>query len=321
MASVQANGITIEYEEQGEGEPLLLVMGLGAQLIDWPQNLVDEIAARGFRVIRFDNRDAGLSTAFTSKPPTNAEITRRSCSAGRCGRSTCCATWPTDAVGLLDVLGIERAHVVGASMGGMIAQTIAIEHPHRVLSLTSIMSTTGSRRVGQPTLKLILTAGRRPVPTQGDAVEMGIEMFRKVCGPTFDADEFRKLAEVSVARSFRPGGTGRQAAAIIASGDRTPALRSLRVPTLVMHGMLDPLVRPSGGVATAKAIPGRAPRDVQRHGPRPAEDAARRDGRRDRGDRGRRPHAVGQRLTAACAASHSMSAWTAGDGVPCRQVT
>jgi pimeloyl-ACP methyl ester carboxylesterase len=256
MASVQANGITIEYEEQGEGEPLLLVMGLGAQLIDWPQNLVDEIAARGFRVIRFDNRDAGLSTAFTSKPPTNAEITRAFLFRRPMRSEYLLHDMAADAVGLLDVLGIERAHVVGASMGGMIAQTIAIEHPHRVLSLTSIMSTTGSRRVGQPTLKLILTAGRRPVPTQGDAVEMGIEMFRKVCGPTFDADEFRKLAEVSVARSFRPSGTGRQAAAIIASGDRTPALRSLRVPTLVMHGMLDPLVRPSGGVATAKAIPG-----------------------------------------------------------------
>ena len=134
--------------------------------------------------------------------------------------------------------------------------TIAIEHPTRVRSLTSIMSTTGSRRVGQPTVKLILTAGRRPVPTQGDAVEMGIEMFRKVCGPTFDAAEFRRLAEASVARSFRPAGTGRQAAAIIASGDRTVDLWKLRVPTLVMHGMLDPLVRPSGGVATAKAIPG-----------------------------------------------------------------
>ena len=256
MASVQANGITIEYEEQGEGEPLLMVMGLGAQLIDWPQQLVDEIAERGFRVIRLDNRDAGLSTAFTSKPPSNGEITRAFLFRRPMRSEYLLRDMADDAVGLLDVLGIEGAHVVGASMGGMIAQTIAIDHPHRVLSLTSIMSTTGSRRVGQPTLKLILTAGRRPVPTQGDAVEMGIEMFRKVCGPTFDADEFRKLAEMSVARSFRPSGTGRQAAAIIASGDRTAALRSLRVPALVMHGMLDPLVRPSGGVATAKAIPG-----------------------------------------------------------------
>jgi pimeloyl-ACP methyl ester carboxylesterase len=138
----------------------------------------------------------------------------------------------------------------------MIAQTIAIEHPTRVLSLTSIMSTTGSRRVGQPTLKLILTTGRRPVPARGDAIEMGIEMYRKVSGPTFDANEFRELAKVSIARSYRPAGTGRQAAAIIASGDRTAALRRLRVPTLVIHGMLDPLVKPSGGVATAAAIAG-----------------------------------------------------------------
>ena len=256
MPSVQANGITIEYDEQGEGEPLLLVMGLGAQLIDWPQGLVDELVARGFRVIRFDNRDAGLSTEFTSRPPTNGEITRAFLLRRPMRSEYLLRDMANDAVGLLDALGIERAHVVGASMGGMIAQTIAIEHPERVLSLTSIMSTTGSRRVGQPTLKLILTAGRRPLPARGDAVEMGLETFRKVCGPTFDESEFRRLAEISVARSWRPAGTGRQTAAIIASGDRTAALRDVRVPTLVIHGMLDPLVRVSGGIATAKAIPG-----------------------------------------------------------------
>ncbi len=256
MPSVHANGITIEYEVQGEGEPLLMVMGLGAQLIDWPQGLVDEIVGRGFQVIRFDNRDAGLSTEFTARPPTNSEITRAFLLRRPMRSEYLLRDMADDAIGLLDAIGVDRAHVVGASMGGMIAQTMAIEHPSRVRSLTSIMSTTGSRRVGQPTLKLILTAGRRPLPARGDAVEMGLQTFRKVCGPTFDEAEFRRLAHVSVDRSWRPAGTGRQAAAIIASGDRTPQLRALDVPTVVIHGMLDPLVRPSGGVATAKAIPG-----------------------------------------------------------------
>jgi pimeloyl-ACP methyl ester carboxylesterase len=256
MASVQANGITIEYEVEGDGTPLLLVMGLGGQLIDWPQGLVDQLVGRGFQVIRFDNRDAGLSTEFTSRPPTNWEITK-TILFGRPMRSEyLLRDMANDAVGLLDALGLGSVHVVGMSMGGMIAQTMAIEHRSRVRSLTSIMSTTGNRRVGQPTLGLILTAGRRPLPARGDAVEMGLETFRKVSGPTFDEAEFRVLAERSVARSWRPSGTGRQAAAIIASGDRTEALRRLDVPTLVIHGMLDPLVRPSGGVATAKAVPG-----------------------------------------------------------------
>ena len=256
MPAVEANGITIEYEEQGDGEPLLLIMGLGAQLIDWPQGLVDELASRGFRVIRFDNRDAGLSTEFTSRPPSNAEITKAFLLRRPMRSEYLLRDMANDAIGLLDALGIERAHLVGASMGGMIAQTIAIEHPKRALSLTSIMSTTGSRRVGQPTLKLILSVGRRPLPARGDAIEMGLETFRKVSGPTFDEAEFRRLAEVSVARSWRPSGTGRQAAAIIASGDRTKALRGVRVPTLVIHGLLDPLVRVSGGIATARAVPG-----------------------------------------------------------------
>ena len=256
MVAVQANGITIEYEEQGAGEPLLLIMGLGAQLIDWPQGFVDLIAAQGFRVIRFDNRDSGLSTEFVGEPPSTKEVAKsilfkRSLPAGYV-----LSDMAADAVGLLDVLGIDKAHVVGASMGGMIAQAVAIEHPSRVLSLTSIMATTGSRRVGQPKFRLIRTALRQRVPTRDTAVEAGVEWFKAVCGPTFDIDEFRRTAQASIDRSFRPSGTARQMAAISASGDRTPALRGLQVPALVVHGMLDPLVRPSGGLATARAIPG-----------------------------------------------------------------
>jgi pimeloyl-ACP methyl ester carboxylesterase len=256
MASVQANGITIEYEEQGSGEPLLLVMGLGGQLVDWPQGLVDLIAGQGFRVIRHDNRDSGLSTEFTAEPPSIREIAASIVVRRQLRSEYSIGDMAADAAGLLDALDIDSAHVVGVSMGGMIAQAMAIEHPGRVRSLTSIMSTTGSRKVGQPKLRLIVDAVRRPVPTRATAVEQAVTTFRLICGPTFDETEFRRLAEASVARSFRPAGTGRQTAAIIAGDDRTEALRRLRVPTLVVHGLLDPLVRPSGGIATSRAIAG-----------------------------------------------------------------
>ncbi|MDJ0768669.1 MAG: alpha/beta hydrolase [Ilumatobacter sp.] len=256
MASVQANGITIEFEEQGTGEPILLVMGLGAQLIDWPQGLVDLIAAEGFRVIRFDNRDSGLSSEFTSEPPTTAQLAKAVLLRRLLQAEYLLSDMADDAVGLLGALGIDSAHVVGASMGGMIAQAMAIEHPARVRSMTSIMSTTGNRRVGQPTLRLIQKTVRRPVPTRETAADIGVEAFRDICGPTFDEDEFRALVQTAVDRSFRPAGTARQTAAIIASGDRTAGLERLDVPALVIHGMLDELVRPSGGLATARAIPG-----------------------------------------------------------------
>jgi pimeloyl-ACP methyl ester carboxylesterase len=256
MALVESNGISIEYHERGEGEPMLLVMGLGGQLIDWPEGFIDELVGRGFRVISFDNRDSGLSTEFAGPPPTRAELARAALSRGRANKSEYLLhDMASDAIGLLDVLGVERVHVVGMSMGGMIAQEIAIEYPSRVLSLTSIMSTTGDRRVGRPTWRVMSRMVRRELPTPENAVDMSIDTFRVLCGPTFDPDEFRLLAAKSVERSFRPEGTLRQLAAILASPDRTARLRELRMPTLVMHGMLDTLVRPSGGIATARAIP------------------------------------------------------------------
>ncbi len=256
MASTSANGITIEYEQHGDGEPLLLVMGLGGQLIDWPEGFVDVLVAAGFRVIRFDNRDAGLSTEVPAEPPTAGQIAKGLLFRRAPETEYRLADMADDAVGLLDALGIDAAHVAGVSMGGMIAQSMAIHHPRRVRSMTSVMSTTGNRRVGRPKLGLVMRALRRPVPTRDNAVEMGVETFRHICGPTFDADEFRRMVEASVARSFRPAGTARQTAAILASPDRTDELRRVEAPTLVIHGMLDPLVRPSGGIATAEAVPG-----------------------------------------------------------------
>ena len=256
MTAVQANGITIEYEESGSGEPLLLIMGLGNQLIDWPSGLIEALVDQGFRVIRFDNRDSGFSTEFTSVPPTKREIAfsllfRRPLHAEYTIRDMA-----DDAVGLLDVLEIDSAHVVGLSMGGMIAQTVAIEHPTRVRSLTSIMSTTGSRRVGQPKARVIRRGARRPIPTRENAVDNFIAGFRDVCGPTISEAEMRRMIAASMERSFRPEGTGRQTAAIITQVDRTADLGRVTVPTLVIHGLFDTLVRPSGGIATAKAVPG-----------------------------------------------------------------
>ena len=250
-----ANGITIEYEEQGDGEPLLLVLGLSGQLIDWPAGFVDELVGRGFRVIRFDNRDIGLSTEFTAVPPTTGQL-----AAALLARRTLPAEYrisdmAADATGLLDALGIDRAHIAGMSMGGMIAQAMAIEHGARVRSLTSIMSTTGSRRVGQPKISLVRRFARRPVPTRETAVEQALETFQAISGPTYDPREARDLIEASLARSFRPAGVARQTAAIIASPDRTRGLRGVDAPALVIHGLDDPLVRLTGGIATAAAIP------------------------------------------------------------------
>jgi pimeloyl-ACP methyl ester carboxylesterase len=256
MASVEANGITIEYEESGSGDPLLLVMGLNGQLIDWPAGLIDALVDEGFRVIRFDNRDAGLSTEFSGPPPTTRQMLRRVVFRTRVQPEYTLSDMARDAVGLLDALGIERAHVAGMSMGGMIAQLIAIEHPSRVLSLTSIMSNTGSRWIGLPTAKVLAyVARRKPVPAEL-AIEPAVELFRLISGSTFDDAEFREMAKASIVRSYRPAGTARQLAAILAAKDRTPRLRELDVPTLVIHGTLDSLVRPNGGIATAKAVPG-----------------------------------------------------------------
>lgn len=257
MVAVQTNGITIEYDEQGSGEPLLLIMGLGGQLVDWPQRLIGHLTGLGFRVIRFDNRDIGLSTEFTGvAPPTRRQLAKAVTAGRPMPAAYLLSDMAADAAGLLDALGVERAHVVGMSMGGMIAQQFAIDAPGRVSSLVSIMSTTGSRRVGRPTTKVARMSLRRPAEDPDEATDRAVEFFREISGPRFDEAEFRATAKADYERSFRPEGTARQLAAIVASGDRTAALRQLDVPTQVIHGLVDTLVRPSGGIATAQAIPG-----------------------------------------------------------------
>ncbi len=256
MASVEANGITIEYDVQGEGDPLLLVMGLGGQLTDWRQPFVDALVQRGFRVIRFDNRDIGLSTEFDWEPPSMTKnvlalVARRPVSADYDIRDMA-----ADANGLLDALDVGPAHVAGMSMGGMIAQQLTIDHAAAVRSLTSVMSNTGDRKRGGISKRLLPKLARRPEPTRENAVDESVKFFRLISGPAFDAVEHRRIATENLHRSFRPQGTARQAAAIAASPDRTAGLAEVRVPTLVVHGLRDPLVLPTGGMATAAAVPG-----------------------------------------------------------------
>jgi pimeloyl-ACP methyl ester carboxylesterase len=248
--------IELCYEQFGRaGDPaLLLVMGLGTQMIAWREDFCRQLADRGLRVIRFDNRDNGRSTILRHIPPPTPRqlITRDLVPAYGLGDMA------ADAVGLLDHLGIDAAHVAGASMGGMIAQTIAIDHPQRVRSLTSIMSTTGARNVGQPALRLYPFLLRRAPRERQAYIEFFVGMARAIGSPGFPRDEedIRAMAAATHDRGIHPAGTGRQLAAILTAGDRTPALRRLDLPALVIHGLADRLVRPTGGRATAAAIPG-----------------------------------------------------------------
>jgi pimeloyl-ACP methyl ester carboxylesterase len=259
-----SNGIELAYQEAGDpdAEPLLLIMGLGTQMLGWDDELCGQLADRGFRVVRFDNRDIGHSTMLDDAGlPGRADLFL-----GRRDTAAYLLTdMAADAAGLMDHLGIESAHVVGASMGGMIAQTLAIEHPARVRSLVSIMSTTGSRRVGTPTLKAFgLMLAKAPRSREAYA-ERIVKTFQVVGSPAYDTDQARlhELAGRMYDRSHNPRGILRQMHAITASGDRTAALRKLSLPATVIHGTSDPLVRPSGGRATARAIPGARLRIVE----------------------------------------------------------
>jgi pimeloyl-ACP methyl ester carboxylesterase len=256
VAQANVNGIEIEYVTEGNpSDPaLLLVMGLGAQLTTWPDGFVDGLRRRGFFVIRFDNRDSGLSTTFEGLPDITALFTGTDLSSV----SYRIEDMADDAAALLGALGIAEAHVVGASMGGMITQAAVINHPERFLSATSIMSTTGDRAVGAPTGEA-MTALLRPVATsREEAIQASVEGSLVIGSPGYPTDErlLRERAAAAYDRSYNPEGTARQLGAILGSPDRTEGLHGVRIPFLVVHGEADPLVTPSGGDATAAAVPG-----------------------------------------------------------------
>jgi pimeloyl-ACP methyl ester carboxylesterase len=258
MPTISANDIDICYESYGpeDAPPVLLVMGLGAQMITWSTGFVSELLERGFRVVRFDNRDAGLSSRSTGPAPDLMELYGKVGAGDAVEAPYTLSLLAADAAGLLDALDIPAAHVVGASMGGMIVQTMAIEHPDKVLSLTSIMSTTGDPQVGQPSPDA-MAALLAPAPANRDeAIEQGVKTTSVISGSLFDEDAARARAAESYDRANYPEGFRFQLAAILASGDRTERLRDVSVPTLVVHGREDPLVTLSGGEATAAAIPG-----------------------------------------------------------------
>ena len=256
MPNVRANGITIEYDTFGNSaDPtVLMIMGLGTQMIAWDVDLCEQIAAHGFHVVRFDNRDVGLSEKIEGGPRPDVLAAMQGDTSSA---SYTLSDMAADAAGLLDELGVQRAHIVGASMGGMIAQTFAIEYPERTLSLCSMMSTTGEAGVGAPHPHVVpILLGPRP-QSRAEAEDRAEEAVRAFGskGLEVDWERVRRRAGESFDRCFYPVGFARQLVAIIASGDRTERLSQLDVPTVVIHGTDDALVDPSGGQATAKAIP------------------------------------------------------------------
>ena len=262
MAAIQANGITIEYDTFGASDhpSMLLIMGLGAQMTLWPVEFCEALVDRGFYVIRFDNRDIGLSTKFDQAGIPDLAAMMMAVMTGKTPDAAySLADMASDAIGLLDALGIDRAHIVGASMGGMIAQVVAATFPSRVLSLTSIMSTTGNSAVpaAQPQAMAVLT--NRPTTTDTDSlVAFLVNAARVIGSPAYPSNEERLIKRVraDLARSYSPTGYLRQMAAIMASGDRRPQLASITAPTLVIHGDADPLVSVEGGRDTAANIKG-----------------------------------------------------------------
>jgi pimeloyl-ACP methyl ester carboxylesterase len=249
--------LEIAYETFGSpaDPPLLLVMGLATQMIGWPDEFCRDLADRGLHVIRFDNRDIGLSTHLDDRgaPDIMAVF-----AGDRSGVPYALADLADDTVGLLDALGLDSAHVVGASMGGMVAQLVAIRHPERVRSLTSIMSTTGDPAVGAPAEAAMGVLLAPPAPDRASAIQRAVDTYRVIGSPGFEFDEpaVRERAGLSYDRRYNPAGVARQLAAILTTPDRTADLGRLAVPTLVVHGRQDALVNVSGGRATAAAVPG-----------------------------------------------------------------
>jgi len=259
---IVANGIGIEVDDQGlpGGEPLLLIMGLGMQLTGWPDELVQLLVSRGFRVIRMDNRDAGLSQGFDHLGVPNVPLQAVRYSfrlpvAAPYG----IADMAQDALGVIDALGLQRVHVCGASMGGMIAQHLAARHPQRVKSLTLMMTTTGSRKLPQPALRVRHALVSRPRSGAVDDVVEHLEHVLQVIGSlAYPADRARqrRRLEATVRRAWRPAGTARQIVAVVGDGDRSPLLPLITAPTRIIHGEADPLVRVAAGHDLATRIRG-----------------------------------------------------------------
>jgi pimeloyl-ACP methyl ester carboxylesterase len=247
--------VTLCYETFGDpADPaMLLIMGLGTQMVAWRDDFCRMLAERGFHVIRYDNRDVGRSTTMSGKPPSVTELATRRIREVPYRLED----MADDAAGLLDHLGIQRAHVVGASMGAMIAQHLTLRYPAKVLSLVSIMAGTGHRVIGAPKLSIMPLFLSRPAKGKEAYIERGVKLFKAI-GSTkhFDEQGVREIAELSYERGLNLAGTGRQLGAIIADGNRTKRLKRIKAPTLVIHGTDDKLATPGGGKATAKAIAG-----------------------------------------------------------------
>jgi pimeloyl-ACP methyl ester carboxylesterase len=258
MPTAPANGLELWYETIGDPDdvPLLLVSGLGSQGITWADDFCKAFAREGYYVIRFDNRDVGLSTKIDSPDLDLMPELAKAFSGEPVDAPYLLSDMAADAVGLLDHLGIESAHIVGSSMGGMIVQTMAIEHPERVRTVTSIMSTTGERDVGHPTPEAGATLLRPRATSREEYIESYVDTWRILAGPVHFTDErFRTRGAAVYDRSYFPIGTARQLLGVIASGSRADGLRELRVPMLVIHGAIDPLVGISGGRRTAELVP------------------------------------------------------------------
>ena len=261
MPKAHANGIEIEYACYGheDARPLLLLRGLGTQLIQWDPRLCERIASAGHRLVIFDNRDVGLSTHLSEAAVPELGGVARALAEGRRPEVPYTVDdMADDVVGLMDALGFASVHVAGISMGGMIAQQVAIRHPQRVRSLTSIMSSTSEPGLPAPTPEA-QAALMEPAPKERKAYqEYSVRTARCFAGDgfPFDAEAQRELAGRVFDRAFDPDGVGRQMAAVVASGSRHEALARVRTPALVIHGSADPLIPPAGGEATARAIPG-----------------------------------------------------------------
>lgn len=256
-ANVDPANIDIAYERIGDPDapPVLLIQGLAAQLLGWPDGFCTALVERGLQVIRFDNRDVGRSSHLSDAPAPDLPAVL---GGDLASVSYTLSDMAADTIGLLDVLGIESAHLVGASMGGAIAQTVAIEHPDRIRSLTSMMSTTGDMKVGQATPETLKALfGGAPAVTRQEVIDRQVRAVSVVGSPGFptDLDQVAANAARAYDRGYDPIGIARQAIASVASGDRTELLRHLDVPTLVIHGLDDVMCDVSGGRATAAAIP------------------------------------------------------------------